>query len=57
MPAIEVNAGKPHGSSVKVWVYEEFLSKEECQQLIQVHDTHVAEMKKHKVVFLISIKY
>ena len=52
VPAIEINAGKAdHGSSVKVWLYEEFLTKEECEQLIKVHDSHVAEMKKHKVGF------
>lgn len=49
-PAIEINAGKEHGSSVKVWLYEEFLSKEECQQLIEAHESHLAEMKKQKVL-------
>lgn len=49
-PAIEVNAGKEHGSSVKVWLYEEFLSKEECQQLIEAHESHLTEMKKQKVL-------
>lgn len=55
MPAIEINAGKAdHGSSVKVWLYEEFLTKEECEQLIKVHDSHVTEMKKNKVYSLLK---
>ena len=30
-PAIEVKSGKDHGSSVKVWLYEEFLSEDETK--------------------------
>jgi hypothetical protein len=30
-PAIEVKSGKDHGSSVKVWLYEEFLSDDESK--------------------------
>jgi prolyl 4-hydroxylase len=50
VPAIEVNAGKEHGSSVKIWLYEEFLSKEECESLIQVHETHLKELLKQKPI-------
>lgn len=49
-PAIEINAGKEHGSSVKVWLYEEFFSKEECEQLIQAHETHLKETLKQKPI-------
>lgn len=50
VPAIEVKAGKEHGSSVKVWLYEEFLSKEECENLIQAHESHLKELLKQKPI-------
>jgi prolyl 4-hydroxylase len=50
VPPIEVKHGKEHGSSVKIWLFEEFLSKEECEQLIQVHDSHLKEYAKEKPI-------
>jgi hypothetical protein len=57
VPPIEVKHGKEHGSSVKIWLFEEFLSKEECEQLIQVHDAHLKEFAKEKpIVCFDSVK-
>jgi cytoskeletal protein RodZ len=50
VPPIEVKDGKEHGSSVKLWLYEEFLSKEECEQLIQAHESHLNEFKKQRPI-------
>ncbi len=49
-PAIEITAGKDHQSSVKVWLYEEFLSQEECKSLIDAHETHVKQMTLQKPI-------
>ena len=49
-PAIEITAGKEHKSSVKVWLYEEFLSQDECKSLIDAHETHVKAMAKQKPI-------
>lgn len=49
-PAIEVKPDKEHASSVKIWLYEEFLSTEECENLIKVHETHVQVMRKQKPI-------
>ena len=49
--------GKQHSSSVKVWIYEEFLAKEECESLIKAHESHLKEMQKHKpIICFDSIK-
>lgn len=50
VPAVEVKAGKEHKSSVKIWLYEEFLSQEECDNLIKVHESHLAELLKQKPI-------
>lgn len=50
VPPIEVKAGKEHMSSVKVWLFEEFLSQEECDQLIKAHEKHLAEYSKQKPI-------
>ncbi|CAF0823629.1 unnamed protein product [Adineta ricciae] len=46
VPPIAIRAGKEHNSSVKHWLFEEFLSHDECINLIKVHKEHVKEMKK-----------
>ena len=50
VPALEVKAGKEHRSSVKMWLYEEFLTKEECENLIKAHESHLTEMLKQKPI-------
>jgi prolyl 4-hydroxylase len=50
VPAIEVTPGKDHRSSVKVWLYEEFLSEEECKQLIEAHESHLKAMLQQKPI-------
>lgn len=47
IPPMELLPQKPNNSSVKVWLYEEFLSTEECDGLRRVHDKHVQEQSKH----------
>ncbi|UJR27837.1 hypothetical protein I4U23_009103 [Adineta vaga] len=46
VPPIAVRAGKEHTSSVKHWLFEEFLSHDECINLIKVHKEHVKKMKE-----------
>ncbi|KAH3717193.1 prolyl 4-hydroxylase subunit alpha-2-like [Dreissena polymorpha] len=46
IPPMELLAQKEHNSSVRVWLFEEFLSNEECEGLIRVHDRHVQELSK-----------
>ncbi|XP_052808216.1 uncharacterized protein LOC128237063 [Mya arenaria] len=43
IPAMELLPQKPNNSSVKVWLYEEFLSEEECDGLMRVHNKHITE--------------
>lgn len=50
MPAVEVKAGKKHDSSVKVWIYEDFFSKEESENLIKAHVAHLKELLKQKPI-------
>jgi len=50
VPASEIKPGKEHSSSVKIWLYEEFLSPEECDSLIRAHETHLAETLKQKPI-------
>lgn len=50
VPASEIKPGKDHQSSVKIWLYEEFLSQEECEALIKVHENHLAELLKQKPI-------
>ncbi|CAF3021813.1 unnamed protein product [Rotaria sp. Silwood2] len=46
VPPVSIHAGKEHDSSVKHWLFEEFLSHDECINLIKVHKEHVKKMKK-----------
>lgn len=46
IPPMELLPQKPNNSSVKVWLFEEFLSEEECDGLRRVHDKHVQEQSK-----------
>jgi hypothetical protein len=41
VPSVAITAGKDHKSSVKMWLYEEFFTQEECENLIKVHNDHV----------------
>ena len=50
VPAIEVKPANAHKSSVKVWLYEEFFSKEECEALIKVHEAHLEELLRQKPI-------
>jgi prolyl 4-hydroxylase len=50
VPAIELKAGKEYKSSTKVWLYEEFLSNEECDRLIKVHEEHLLRFAKEKPI-------
>ena len=50
MPPIEIKHGKEHGGSVKAWLFEEFLSKEECENLIQAHESHLKEFRAQKPI-------
>lgn len=50
VPQVEIKPGREHKSSVKVWLYEEFLSEEECDQLVKAHESHVTELKKQKPI-------
>ncbi|CAF0832575.1 unnamed protein product [Rotaria sp. Silwood1] len=46
VPPISIRAGKEHNSSIKHWLFEEFLSHDECINLIKVHKEHVKKMKE-----------
>lgn len=35
---------------MKIWLYEEFLSKEESENLIKAHNSHLAKLKKQKPI-------
>lgn len=50
VPPIEIQFGKEHGSSVKVWLFEEFLSQEESEHLIKAHESHLKELLKQKPI-------
>jgi prolyl 4-hydroxylase len=50
VPPIEVQMGKPHDSSVKIWLFEEFLSKEECEELVKAHEKNLKEYLKQKPI-------
>ncbi|RNA18819.1 putative prolyl 4-hydroxylase 10 [Brachionus plicatilis] len=50
VPPIEIKFGKEHGSSVKVWLFEEFLSQEESEHLIKAHESHLKELLKQKPI-------
>jgi prolyl 4-hydroxylase len=57
VPSVDVKAGKDHLSSVKMSLYEEFLTKEECDSLIKVHEEHVKQLSSSKpIVCFDSIK-
>ena len=57
VPAVAITAGKEHKSSVKMWLYEEFFTKEECENLIKVHDDHVRVLSSRKpIICFDSIK-
>ncbi|XP_045170263.2 uncharacterized protein LOC123532764 [Mercenaria mercenaria] len=43
IPPVELLPQKPNNSSVKIWLFEEFLSDEECDGLMRVHNKHVEE--------------
>ncbi|OWF40008.1 uncharacterized protein LOC110464377 [Mizuhopecten yessoensis] len=47
LPPIELLPQKPNNSSVKVFLYDEFLSEAECDGLMKVHDSHVTQANKH----------
>ncbi|CAF3878324.1 unnamed protein product, partial [Adineta steineri] len=46
VPPVSIRAGKEHDSSIKHWLFEEFLSHDECSNLIKVHKEHVKKMKE-----------
>lgn len=50
VPAIEITPANKHDSSVKVWLYEEFLSKEECDNLIKAHESHLSRFKDQRPI-------
>ncbi|KAK6172121.1 hypothetical protein SNE40_018070 [Patella caerulea] len=43
VPAVELLAQKPTNSSVKVYLFDEFLSEGEADGLMRAHDNHVAQ--------------
>ncbi|XP_033762085.1 uncharacterized protein LOC117343723 [Pecten maximus] len=47
LPPIELLPQKPNNSSVKVFLYNEFLSEAECDGLMKAHDSHVTQANKH----------
>ncbi|XP_069111252.1 uncharacterized protein [Argopecten irradians] len=47
LPPMELLPQKPNNSSVRVFLYNEFLSDAECDGLMKVHDRHVAESNKN----------
>ncbi|XP_060067036.1 prolyl 4-hydroxylase subunit alpha-1-like [Ylistrum balloti] len=47
LPPIELLPQKPNNSSVRVFLYNEFLSEAECDGLMKVHDSHIAQANKH----------
>ncbi|XP_061180354.1 prolyl 4-hydroxylase subunit alpha-1-like [Saccostrea echinata] len=46
LPPVELLAQKPNNSSVRVFLYDEFLSEQECDGLMKAHDSHVKESSK-----------
>lgn len=46
IPPMELLPQKPNNSSVKIWLFEEFLSEEECDGLMRVHNKHVEDQSK-----------
>ncbi len=50
VPAVEIKAGKEHKSSVKVWLYDDFLSNDECDMLVKVHNDHLVRLSNEKPI-------
>ncbi|VDI74593.1 Hypothetical predicted protein [Mytilus galloprovincialis] len=46
LPPVELLPQKPNNSSVKVYLYDEFLSEAECDGLMKAHNRHVTEISK-----------
>ncbi|XP_071102165.1 prolyl 4-hydroxylase subunit alpha-1-like [Haliotis cracherodii] len=46
IPPVELLPQKPTNSSVRVFLFEEFLSKDECDGLMKAHDKHVQDAAK-----------
>lgn len=46
LPPVELLPQKPNNSSVRVFLYDEFLSEQECDGLMRAHDSHVKESSK-----------
>ncbi|XP_062577395.1 prolyl 4-hydroxylase subunit alpha-1-like [Saccostrea cucullata] len=46
LPPVELLPQKPNNSSVRVFLYDEFLSEQECDGLMKAHDSHVKESSK-----------
>ncbi|XP_055959425.1 uncharacterized protein LOC126832346 [Patella vulgata] len=47
VPAVELLSQKPNNSSVKVYLFDEFLSEVEAEGLMRAHDNHVAQASLH----------
>jgi len=55
IPAVELLHQKESNSSVRVHMFDEFLSEQECDGLIKAHDHHVANMDKQPILCFDSI--
>ena len=47
---VDVKAGVEHDSSVKLTLYEEFLTPEECKSLIEAHEAHLKPYLQEKPI-------
>ncbi|CAG5117913.1 unnamed protein product [Candidula unifasciata] len=54
-PPIELLHQKKSNSSVRVFLFDEFLSKQECDGLIKAHDSHVKALNKPPILCFDSI--
>lgn len=57
LPPTELLPQKPNNSSVRVFLYDEFLSTEECDGLMKAHNRHVTDLsKKDPIICFDSIE-
>ncbi|XP_055875119.1 uncharacterized protein LOC106073181 isoform X1 [Biomphalaria glabrata] len=55
IPPIELLHQKPSNSSVKVFLFDDFLSAQECDGLIRAHDNHVKAANKTPILCFDSV--
>ncbi|CAL1538796.1 unnamed protein product [Lymnaea stagnalis] len=56
IPPVELLAQKPTNSSVKVFLFDDFLSAEECAGLMRAHDSHVKALNKTPILCFDSVE-